>query len=214
MNRKKLVSLLLAALIMVILAAPASALVEGVTIIEGSCLLPDIEIAVTVSADSQVYINPLEIPININGKAEDGQIISEPAYIENKSVVPVQVNVTAAATINGSSDMLLSSSSTKGSTTTAKRAFVYFEIKASNDPESVTWDSAYNAGRHLVIRDYDRTKEKIATIGAGDNGKRYGVFRLTGDCIRNPRSPWTEEDGFDVFLTFTFKPLPTQQANS
>lgn len=199
-------SLIMAVLMLVALAATASA-AGNTTIIEAECVLPDIEIKVTVPANEKVYINPLGIPVKLGSTLESGQIITGPAYIENQSIVPVSVSVTTEATIKSTSNMYLVSATTEGSTSRLKRAFVYFEMKAANDPENVSWDSAYNASRHIVVREAEKIKNNMVTLGAGGSEKCYGAFRLTGDCIQNPREPWTEADGFDVSVTFTFRPL-------
>lgn len=200
--------LILSVLMLVMFAAPAAA-ASNTTVIEADCMLPDIEIKVTVPTSAEVYINPVGIPVKVGNTMEDGQIITGPSCIENQSVVPVSVSVAAEALVKAGSDMTLVGASTKGSTLRSKRAFVYFEMKATSDPENVTWDRTYNAGKHLLVRESERIKNGIVTLGAGGSEKCYGAFRLTGDCIQNPREPWTEADGFDVTITFTFKPLPT-----
>ena len=63
--------------------------------------------------------------------------------------------------------------------------------------------------KHIVIRaGVPRTKKDMVTIAQADQPKHFGAFRLTGDCVATPRKPWTEADGIDVEIAFTFKALP------
>lgn len=104
--------------------------------------------------------------------------------------------------------MTLSSSYTKSQTTTAKKAFVYFEIQPVSDPDSVTWDEAYDAAKHVYVRNaYSKSKKNIVQLEAAGGGANCGAFRLTGDCVKKPRAPWTEEDGLKVTIAFTFNPI-------
>lgn len=208
MKNKKLIALL-AALLTLAMTAPALAAEQDwnrSTVVDAQCLIPDIAIEVTVPSDGNLYINPLSIPVEINGKVEDGQIISDPAWIENKTEVPVRVTTSVTGAVKEGSTMGLSSSSTQGAGLTRKRAFIYFEIQAADDPEQVAWDSEYDAVKHQVVRTSTKTKKNIVTLGAGGESGCYGAFRLTGDCVENPKQEWTEEDGVDVTIVFSFKP--------
>lgn len=179
----------------------------GSTEIYGECSLPEIAIQVDVPTDKGLYINPLDLPVEVGGEIQQGQIISEPAYIENKSPVPLSVNISATGTIRAGSNMAFSTASTKGSALATKRAFIYFEMKATDDPDNVSWDSSYNSAKHLVISAGTKSKKAAATLGAEGESGCYGAFRLTGDCIPKPKSPWTEDDGIDVRIVFTFAPM-------
>ena len=101
--------------------------------------------------------------------------------------------------------MRLLSESTLGQERTSTRAFIYFEIQAADDPDAVAWDEKYSDEKHLVIRPGTKIRKDIVTLGADGQPLSYGAFRLTGDCVEAPRSPWTEADGIDVSIAFTFK---------
>ena len=63
--------------------------------------------------------------------------------------------------------------------------------------------------KHLTVRSgVSKTKKNIAVIAQADQPKHFGAFRLTGDCVPVPRKGWTEADGIDVEIAFTFNPLP------
>jgi hypothetical protein len=59
-----------------------------------------------------------------------------------------------------------------------------------------------------VVRESSQIKKNVIILDAHDNEKRFGAFRLSGDCVQNPREPWTNEDGVEVEVVFTFTPLP------
>ena len=212
MKNKKVIAVFMAVL-MLVLASPA--LAEGTntsTKIDATTLVPEI-IVVTVPTNADVVINPYELPVEINGSSVTDQIVTTPVSLWNQSAAPVKVSVAVGCTVREGSDLYMLSYSTKGLHTTAKRAFAYFEIQATNDPDRVAWDSEYDSNKHLVVRD-GRSKKNIVTLDAGDenaplNNKCYGAFRLTGDCVSNPKNEWTEQDGIDVVLTFSFALAPT-----
>lgn len=190
------------------LAAPAYASGSNgfQTEITALCELP--EISVTVPATAEVFINPYELPVTIESTESTAQIVSTPACIENQSVVPLQVGVTAVGEVYEGSDLFLTSAPT-GGTGVIKRVFVYFEIQASgtaNPPQSV-WDAEYDSTKHLAVRTFELPARKLVTLSAVDGDSRFGAFRLTGDCSANPRDPWTEGDGINVKIVFTFTPL-------
>lgn len=205
-------TLLLCAVLAILLSMTAPAYAEGESggrvEIAASATYRDVPIQVTVPAEKKLYINPLQFPIKVNGKKETSQILSDPAYIENQSEVPVSVNVSVTGTIFDSSNMLLASNPVKETGTTSKKAFVYFEIKAADDPDQVSWDSTFDPEKHLAVRTYARSRKNIAELSEAGGSAPYGAFRLSGDCVCLPKIPWTEADGLKVVVVFTFKALP------
>ncbi len=181
--------------------------------LNGSVRLP--EINVTVPETGKILINPYNMVVEMGEGSYSGQIISEPAFIENYSDVNIQVDVAITAEIYEGSSMTLSTSSTASSTSTSKRAFIYFEMHpADNDNwSSVEWDDTYDKTKHVVVSaTAEKTKTNIAVLSAktldGDIAPGgYGAFRLTGDAIKSPKNEWTEDDGLNVNIVFTFVPL-------
>ena len=210
MRSNRVRSLILAVLLLVALTLPGYASAsDGKTKITGKCVLPDIKIEVNVPTSGKIYINPQRLPVKISGKIEDGKIITSPTHIENLSEVPVKVSATVTGAVKSGSDLTLSATTTQGLTTTAKKAFIYFEIHATSDPENPAWDGEYDAEKHIVVRTTSKTKKDIVTLGAGGQEKCYGAFRLSGDCVTNPQKSWTAKDGVNVDIAFTFTPLAT-----
>lgn len=202
--------LLLGAVLALLLSATAFASGGSYrTTVDALCNLP--EISVTVPSSAEVFINPYRIPITIESDESTAQIVSTPACIENKSVVPISITATVTGTIKEGSDMGLYSYSTQGQELTSKRAFVYLEMQAatSTSPADANWDSEYDVEKHVAIRaGVARTKKDMVTIAQADQPKHFGAFRLAGDCVPTPRKPWTAADGIDVEIAFTFKALP------
>lgn len=204
--KKRLTLCLIVALLMLLLPTPAQASNTSSTFITAEPYLPDIEIEVVVPASGDIYINPNQLPVRINASIVNKQIISDTLAIENLSEVPLSVSVEVTGSIRG--DLRLASESTVGEDTTAKRVFMFFEIQAVSNPKSVAWSNAYREDKHIVIRESTRRSKNIIILGAANQAKRYGAFRVSGDCVQNPREAWTEGDGVDIDVVFTFSPLP------
>lgn len=172
-------------------------------------------IKVTVPATAEVFVNPHQLPVSINSKSTREQIISTPCLIANESDVPIQLDVTVTGTVNEGSNMSLVTSSTKNSTSTSKRAFIYleFQLADTDDLKKVKWDAAYNKSKHIPVTTMGRTKTNVLTLAGitpdGEIAEKggYAAFRLTGDVIQTPKKAWTEDDGLTVEVAFTFTPL-------
>ena len=191
-------------------AAAAEAANERSMIITATTRLPVIEVTVPIAG--QVYINPLQLPVDVYGEFETDQIISDPLTIANESDVALQVDVRVTGAVKSGSDMTLAAAPTNG-TGTNKSAFVYFEMKASDpyDPYSVEWDEAYDAAKHIPVTPGGSSKSNVVTLEAMSMyGEVLGgaAFRLTGDAVKTPTNAWTAKDSIDVSIAFTFTPIP------
>lgn len=207
MKKKILLFLLMTALMLLSLVNLASAAGEGnrrATVIEATCSrLPDIR--VIVPSTMEVLINPYQIPVDILDKKVDDQIIASQVALKNESEVPLVVSVSITTAIKENSDMMLAADSTIGQGLTSKRAFLFFEIQAVSDPNQVAWNTTYDEEKHLLIRTGTKTRRNMVTLGAEGKALSYGAFRVSGDCVSAPRSAWTDSDGIDVSIAFTFK---------
>lgn len=214
MKRKRLFCVVLA-LVLLFSAKPAAAAnrenQRSITI-TASCRRPIVRVAVTNYAS--VYINPLNLPVYIDGEAETDQIISTPACAVNYGDVPLAVDISVTGVVKDGSDMTLSPAPTNGAGTT-KSAFVYFEIKQDNveDPEYVKWDDAFDPSKHIVISNGGTTtKQNIFTLNPmtldGDVAEGgCAPFRLAGDAVKEPTNAWNSKDGINVAVSFTFTPV-------
>lgn len=214
--RKRLlcVVLTLAMLFSVQSAAAATGTTQS-TVITATLTDKTPTIKVTVPATAEVFVNPHQLPVSINSKSTREQIISTPCLITNESDVPIQVDVTVTGTINEGSNMSLVTRTTKNSTSTSKRAFIYLEFQPAdtNDLKKVKWDAAYDKSKHIVVTTAARSKANVLTLAEttldGEIAEKggYAAFRLAGDVIASPKKAWTEDDGLTVEVAFTFTPL-------
>lgn len=215
MKRKRLLCAVLALVLLFSTQPTALALFDNQrsTVVDATCRLPVIKVAVPTSA--KVYINPFALPVSIRGQSEEQQIVCSHVWIANRSDADIEVDVTVTGAVKEGSTMSLATSPT-GGTGTDKKAFVYFEIHQADDSDYdlVDWDPAYDAEKHIVvIAGVPVTKKNIVTLPALtlDNEIApggYAPFRLTGDAVRTPTDKWTTKDGINVTVAFTFTPLP------
>ena len=91
-----------------------------------------------------------------------------------------------------------------------KAAFVYFQLRAADNPSSntVDWGDGFDADTDIRVLNGTIMKWNYVTLAPGGQDGRYGAFRLSGDCVAEPMTPWTGEDGFAATIVFTFKVLP------
>jgi hypothetical protein len=185
--------------------------------VTAKCELPKVTVSVVVPSSTKSYVNPSKVTVTLKNYTLDAQIASDLSYIENKSTVPIAVSASVTGTINSGSKLQFTTSSTVGSSSTAKLAFVYFQMKAVADPDAVTasdWDDKYDATKHILVTKNTKTLSDIVILDKYDednenNGaKRFGAFTLSGDCIQTPADAWTAKDGFSTKVAFTFRALP------
>lgn len=185
----------------------------------------NIEIEVNVPRMGTAFINPYKLPLTVGTSSYNAgqQIFTAPMVVENLSEL-VDLDVSAKLTgTTVSSGMTLASEKLE-SDATAKSAFVYFQMAPTSATslaavdtdyyDSTKW-SAYNARNCLVLqagRDSAFENETVlATItktdasGAAQAGS-LAMFRLTGDCVKAPRTPWETTDTFSTTVAFTFAP--------
>ena len=212
--KQKVLLCALTALVLLSFTRPAAALLsnERGTVIEAMTRMPIIN--VTVPGSAEVFINPFQLPLEIDGESRREQIVCTPAMIASASDVPLKVGVTVRGAVKEGSDMTLAASPTGGNGTT-KSAFVYFEIVQSNSDyiSKSLWADAYDPAKHILVSTGGpQSKQDMLTLPPmtkdGDIAKGgYAPFRLAGDAVRNPASEWDKNDGINVMITFSFTPV-------
>ena len=105
MKKRLKLCLILALLLSLSSPAQAAAAQDSSTEITAEPYLPDIKIEVVVPAAGNVYINPYQLPLEVDGKIENKQVISSTFAIENQSEVPLGVNVEVTGKIKPESTM-------------------------------------------------------------------------------------------------------------
>ena len=212
--KRKVLLCALAALTLMCSTRPAAALLsnERGTVIEATSRMPIINVTIPTSAE--VYINPFQLPLEIDGESRREQIICSPAIIASASDVPLKVGVTVTGAVKEGSDMTLAAAPT-GGTGTSKSAFVYFEIVQSDWDyvRNGLWAAAYDPAKHIAVdARAAQTKTDLVTLSPlnkyGEIAKGgYAQFRLAGDAVRKPTNEWNTNDGINVTVAFTFTPV-------
>lgn len=214
MKRKVLSSALAVLILLCCSTRPAAALLSNqrATVIEAMARLPVISVSVPTSAD--VLINPFQLPVEIDGESNWEQIICSDAVMSSSSDIPLSVSVRVTGSVKAGSDLILADSPTN-KTGTEKKAFVYFEIVKSDWDEvrRSLWAEAYDPAKHVrVVSGTPQTGTDMLTLEPlnkyGEIARGgYAQFRLAGDAVQKPTSAWNENDGIDVMISFTFKPI-------
>lgn len=234
MNGKKILSLALSGVLAASLAVPAFATSTNIT---GA--YEDIEIAVLVPTTGTAQINPYGLPVKLttaNKSIVNEQVVTKPLAIANKSEVDLAVSASVVATPNGDLKFV-EAAPTAGDT--SKSAFVYLQMKSDRtlaeaglntektgftdtvlDTAAAAWKQDYNANKDLVLngRETGSSKDnmvflKKASSTGGNVSIQAGggaMFRLSGSVVSNPREAWTESDGFNATVAFTFRPDTTK----
>lgn len=213
MKMKTLV-LFMACILALSMSAAVLAAGSAETIINALYEEPDIE--VNVPSAGQMYLNPKSLPLIVDGKVSNAQIINTPWSIENKSKCAIRVDAEVYADINRKSDMFLSTTSLAASTTRAKRAFIYLDKRITDPGRSLTsldWDqTVYDKNVQILVTEGERVRIGFMTLAGSDESGNalpgsVGALRLCGDAVANPIEEWNPEvDNVAVHITFTFRP--------
>lgn len=213
--KKKTLVLLMACILALSMTAVVYAAGSSKTTI--SALYREPEIKVNVPTMGELYLNPMRLPLTIDGHVEDAQIINTPWSIENQSECAVRVNAEVYADINSRSDMLLSTRSLAGSRTRGKRAFIYLDMRVTDpgvDLTTLNWNqTVYDGKKQILVTETGRERSNIMTLaGPAGDGRvspgSVGAFRLSGDATENPSEEWNSAvDTIAVHITFTFRPV-------
>lgn len=224
MNMKRFGSVAMAGALALSLAAPAFATSNSV--ITGN--YKTVKLAVTVPTTGKAVINPYGLPIQLSEtKSISGKGISNaaPLSIQNRSAVPLNVNVSITGTATGG--FVFETNASLGSGETGKKGVVNFEIydaptltEASLQNESTLIDGFVDAVMNGTPADTvqikgvtDTPDEKDAVImlreanAAGElQAGGAAFFNISGTAVKKPTTAWAAEDGFSAAIAFTFDP--------
>lgn len=224
LNKKRIASAALAGALALSMAAPAFA--SSNSVITGN--YKEVRLAVTVPTTGKAVINPYGLPIALSEKYSiSGQGISNaaPLTVQNRSAVPLKVNASITSAKTGNFDFETGGSLTS---TTDNKGLVKFEMfpapaltETTLENEDVliggfaALDSA-NAlpagGVQLMgVAGNPDAATNILTLreGSADGSLQAGgaaYFRLTGEAVKAPTTPWAADDGFTATIAFTFEP--------
>lgn len=227
LNKKRIASAALAGALALSMAAPAFA--SSNSVITGN--YKEVRLAVTVPTTGKAVINPYGLPIALSEKYSiSGQGISNaaPLTVQNRSAVPLKVNVSiTSAPLQGSS-FTFEQTGTLSSTATTNTGLVKFEMfpapaltetTLENEDVLIGGFAALDSANALPadgvqLKGLAGTPDAATNIltlreGSADGSLQAGgaaYFRLTGEAVKAPTIPWAAADGFTATIAFTFEP--------
>ena len=162
-------------------------------------------INVLLPGDGHVVVNPygLEVPTEYGVSRE--QVIYTPQVLTNLSEVPVTVNVQVAGSfVLGSGANLVTAPPAPD--TPWKELFLYAEFQ----PTPYQWSGWFgDLPNQVMVTPWGESKDGVLTLEPWGEG----WFRLDGTASVTPDWSWSEEDGVQVTLAFSFTPvLPSDEA--
>lgn len=232
LNKKRVASAALAGALALSMAAPAFA---SQSVITGN--YKEIRLAVTVPTTGKAVINPYGLPIALSETHNiSGQGISNaaPLTVQNRSAVPLNVNVSITSAPLADSTFTFETNSAIGNTEKGNKGLVKFEMfRALGLTEATLADEDALIGGFAALDSADAlpangvqlkglagtpdAATNILTLREGDadgnlqaGGAAY--FRLTGEAVKAPTTPWKATDGFTATIAFTFEPSTTAYA--
>lgn len=228
---KKLLSMVLAGALAISASVTAFA-VDKSTVITGE--YQDIEIEVNVPTTGAALINPYSLPLenvtlggsNFAELNAGQQIFTVPMVVENKTKIDLDVSASLSDTT--ATGLTLASEAPERDATT-KSAFVYFQMAPTNETTLANVEAndyyatakwpAYSANKCLVLQNAKESKFDTETVLATIKGVdaatlapqagSLAMFRLTGSCVKAPKTPWATSDTFSTKVVFTFAPSET-----
>jgi hypothetical protein len=249
LNHKRIMSLVLAGAMAVSMAVPAFAATttdDGEGSATNRSLKIDgtyqaVDIAVVVPSSRAITINPYALPVKIGTDAQDAevkvkgmQIVTQPTAIKNQSDIPLDVNITATATVKG--NLTLATTAFTDDTIKSEKknsAFLYVDVVSSTLTGSeddvsaaaiasawkdTTWSTYDESATNIITMTKSGTavsKNAVATLAyatmedgafSAYNAGSVAFVNVTGQCAQAPTTAWTIKDGVTVQLAFTFTP--------
>lgn len=224
MNLKRFGSIAMAGALALSLAAPAFA---SNSVITGN--YKEVRLAVTVPTTGKAVINPYGLPIALSEKYSiSGQGISNaaPLTVQNRSAVPLKVNVSITSAKTGS--FVFEENAAIADGETGNKGLVKFEMfpapaltetTLENEDVLIGGFAALDSANALPaggvqLKGVAGTPDAATNIltlreGSADGSLQAGgaaYFRLTGEAVKAPTTPWAATDGFTATIAFTFEP--------
>lgn len=174
----------------------------------GTTKVPTIK--VTVPTEGSIVINPYGM--DADGEGDTSEVVSAAALIKNESDVAISVDVKTTGTLPEGSEMVLAKSALTGKETT-KSACLWVEAWAAEEDgtlaEGAEWKTAYdsrvNKNQAIIVKG-DTTVKGIAQMAAGNETATYAAFKVLGDVVAEPATPWADKDTVNVKVAYTFVP--------
>lgn len=229
-NLKRFVSIVLASVLVLGLAAPAFA---EETTIEGA--YQAVTLKVTVPQTGSAIINPYGLPIKLGEKSISGEQITTGAalLVKNQSQVALRMIPEVKVTPKGGVKIITDKTYVDTPDTVAtdnvyvvqKNVCVYFEAfeapTVTDDTETATKNNLFaalkseDAAISKVMQeeayevDPDTDGELILKQGNSEGKTQRGGaawIRLSGAVAKKPTTAWSADDGFTASIKYTFEP--------
>ncbi len=175
----------------------------GETSITGDITVNVPTISVTLPTSNAIIINPYRL--EVGDDADTNAIVSPEYTITNASDCPVAIDITASATTEGELELASKPLTAKD---TDKIAFMYLETTATSDTYA---EGGYNAesAAQLVLGTKAVTKESMLKLDAEDG---TGYYKILGDAVSAPETPWAAADKATATITFKVTPVAAEVA--
>lgn len=183
--------------------------------IESAIAAPAIKVAAPTGTINYA-LNPYKLSVQLgSGTATSAQIISQVMAFENKSDTPVDVYVSAAATVAGKAKLASADPNAKAPDT-GNQVFLYV---VATDPAAAAVtavpDAEYDKAstKQLVIA-AKAAEKKLATLALpGTGATKYVGMNIQGAMSKAPKIPWdATADKVDVTFTYRFEAVTNTDA--
>lgn len=225
LTKKRLAAALMACVMCLSLATAAfaaapieitdtDALAEG-TEIEITGTTEAITIKVVVPVTGAVVLNPYELDYEVEGSTVNDQVISAVQYIENWSGIDIYVDASVTGTAEGNAKFADAAVSSGDSTD--NEVYLHFDIAAAtvaaNDSDKTQYDvtdptswTEVPVSTEAAETSASTKMDKMTAAVENTNPDMPGIaaFKLDGDAVKNPATPWTADDTVGVTVVLTF----------
>lgn len=222
---KKVLSVVLALMLVVAMAAPAFATdtnkviedpsklgIETINKVTGTTSVGVLK--VTVPTSNAVILNPYALSLKVtaagaedstNGTAVTDQIISPAQAIKSESTSKIKVSAVATGMSGG--DVKFATASLASDTTTTTKS-VFLELVAAapgtSDVAAGSELTKITKATGVALGSRASAKTDLGTLDSGATTAQYLQFQLQGDAVKSPASPWTTRDTVGAQIAFTF----------
>lgn len=175
----------------------------GETSITGDITVNVPTISVTLPTSNAIIINPYRLEV---GDGADTSAIVSPEYtIANASDCPVAIDITASVAAEGNLKLASKPLTAKDA---GNIAFMYLETTATSGTYAEGGYSAESAAQ-LVLGTKAVTKEAMLKLDAEDGA---GYYKILGDAVSAPETPWAAADKATATITFKVTPVAATPA--
>jgi hypothetical protein len=198
----------------------------------GSISIPTIDVAVcgVPEGGAKIFVNPYGFELKLTdataltigeqaaeGTTTTNKVFSPTYWLENNTVMALDVYVNGVATINSGSTMTLAKLPLTADST-KKEALIYCAFGTATiangaagafTPTTPTFNAETPGSNFLIGIVEAKTPQKVGTLAGSESAdaKANIAFQFQGSAVAEPKEAWdTTKDGISVNLFFTYKP--------